>query len=116
MDIIVHGQGSDQKGECSVDAMSPGNDPPCSLERLPGLSVMVVLEAGIVTLHAAEDAFGLLGSGEFDDIGDEKMARDKSIKNGTEDEVLAPVVMTADANKDSVLWAGSERDLGRERC
>lgn len=31
------------------------------------------------------------------------MARDKSIKNGTEDKVLAPVVMTADANQDSVL-------------
>lgn len=63
MDIIVHGQASDQEGECSIDAMSPGNDLPCCLERLPGLSVVVVLEAGIVTLHAAEDTFGLLGSG-----------------------------------------------------
>ena len=75
MDETVHRKASDEKTESGIDPMDPSNDKPCYSEALGRLcTVWKVLRRPLGT---AKCAFGLMCSGQLNDVGDEEMARNE---------------------------------------
>lgn len=100
VDVEIDGIGGDEQAEGDIDAMGPSDDVPCCLKGCSGLAGRLL---GLAALQAAKIPFGVLGSCEFDQICDEQMAGDESVEGGTEEKVLLAVVVTADADQDTVL-------------
>lgn len=74
MDMVVDDIGSHSETETGVDCVGDGDADPGYLE---GELFVVFLGGGLIFLSAANCAFYLLCSDQFDEVGDEEMAWDQ---------------------------------------
>lgn len=101
MDEIIDRKARDEKGETGVDTMKPGNGKPGGSKVLDGLCA--VWRTFGTPLGTSQNAFGLVCSGEFDDISDEEVTRDEQVENKTEKYVLPTIIVAAYTYENSVL-------------
>ena len=64
---------------------------------------MIIFTFICISLHTANGSFSLLSSCKLNDISHEEMAWDKRIEDGTQNYVLTPVVMAANAYEYAIL-------------
>lgn len=114
MDQVIHRKTCDEEGESGIDPVSPSNGKPCRSEAFSGLcTVGTVLR---VPFDATNGTFGLVRGGEFDNVGDEEMARNKQVENKTEENVLPAVIVAAYTNENSVLGILSGSHQSKHSC
>lgn len=79
-----------------------------SPSRLEAAQVIIQFGWGWVSIASfsclCDDAFRLLGGSKFDDVGDEEMAWNEEVEDGSKDNVLAAVVVTSDADENTILY------------
>lgn len=75
MDEFIHGEARDKKRETGIEAVKPSNGKPGGSKVLGGLCA-VERTCG-TSLSTPQNAFGLVCSGEFDDISDKEVTRDE---------------------------------------
>ena len=101
MDKIVYRKTGDEERKGGIDAVRPSNDKPCCSKVLGGLRTTRRFLR--IPLRATKGTFGLVRGSHFDNVGDEKMARNKQVEDQPEKYVLPTVVVAAYTNKNSVL-------------
>lgn len=104
MDVPIHDICCDSKVCGNVDEVEHGENMPWRSRRFHHLVHRSSRRLAIVTLFGISNGFFGLASGEpFDYVGQKKMAWNQEEEDGTEDEILTPVVMTRDADEDTIL-------------
>lgn len=73
--------------------------------RLEGSLLSLVFFSRTIFLHASHGTLDLLGGSQFNYIGNEQMTWNKGKENSTKYKVLFPVVVTSDADENTVLSA-----------
>ena len=101
MDEVIHRKTGYEERKGRIDAMGPSNDKPCCSKVLGGLCAARRFLR--ISLGATKGAFGLIRGDHFDNVGDEKMARNQQVEYQPEKYILPTVVVAAYTNEDSVL-------------
>lgn len=102
VDVVVDCVSGDEKADGCVDAMGQGYGVPGCLEGA-GWSDWVVIGLRIGAFETTQSSLGMLCGSQFDEIGGEEMTGDKRIKKGAQENVIALIVMTTDADENTIL-------------
>lgn len=62
-----------------------------------------VLRIFRLAFGTTDSASSLIGSGKFDDVGHKQMTRHEGVEDEAEENVVATVIVTANADKNAVL-------------
>jgi len=100
-DVSVYYNACDEQGESGIDTVCPGDDQPSGAEGIEVLGA--VLRYFGPAFSMADSASGLVSSDKLNNVGHKKMAGNKGVENKAEENVVATVVVTADADEDAIL-------------
>lgn len=78
-DVTIYHDACDEEGERCIDTMGPGNETPGRAEGFGGLADMLWILG--LTFGATDDASGLIGGDELDDVRHEEMTGDKGVED-----------------------------------
>lgn len=109
VDVVIDNVGCHKKTEGCIDTVGPGNGVPCCLKRAGCLNGVFLLGVGVCrSFHTTEGTSSMLSCAQFQKVGNEQMAWDEGVEKGTEENVLAPIVMAAYADENAILYPVSE--------
>lgn len=109
MDPVIDDGRGHQEIQSSINAVSKGNEAPRAAELV---ACRLHVCRRLSFLDPCDGTLGLLSCGKLDDVCDEEMAWDQEVEDGAVDDVLAAIVVAADAYQDSVLSRSAEKGGG----
>jgi hypothetical protein len=104
VDVIVDNVGRNYKIERRIDSVAQGYDSPCEIEAASSFLLLFWCIMALVSLlHACKSTLGLRYSDKLDPISDKEMAWNEEVEEEAVYDILAPIVVAAQAYENSIL-------------